>query len=358
MRALFFLNSFAGGGAEKVCLNLAKQLYKQNIKSDFIIIFDEKPNYDIPKYIKVFSLEIEDKPLECIKIAEAVPKVNAFISENKYVLITAHLQPSHFLASLTVVKNRCLYVMHKSRHRIDEHSSLRDRIKLKLFLGRKKVVTVSNGMRDELSCEYGVYSENITTIYNPCGIADLKNAKKYDSPHSRKYILVMGRIVEQKNPLLALHLYYKGRLYEKYDLIYLGKGALENELKRQIADYKMQDHVFLVGFQKNPEQWLMNASLLLSCSRQEGFSMVLAEALICGVPVVSTDCPYGPNEILTGELSKYLIYPEKEFNKSISVIASALESYPEITDRYYKKFDDSLIVQMYLNTWREYFIKK
>ena len=81
MRALFFLNSFAGGGAEKVCLNLAKQLYKQNIKSDFIIIFDEKPNYDIPKYIKVFSLEIEDKPLECIKIVKQVklPNVTGYI---------------------------------------------------------------------------------------------------------------------------------------------------------------------------------------------------------------------------------------------------------------------------------------
>ena len=53
MRALFFLNSFTGGGAEKVCLNLAKQLSALDIESDFIIIYDAKADYNIPEYIHV-----------------------------------------------------------------------------------------------------------------------------------------------------------------------------------------------------------------------------------------------------------------------------------------------------------------
>ena len=80
--------------------------------------------------------------------------------------------------------------------------------------------------------------------------------------------------------------------------------------------------------------------------------MNLVEALLCGTPVVAADCPYGPNEILTDELSRFLIDPEHDFEHSIIVIASALEDYPVITEKYYEKFDDKLATNNYLNTWK------
>ena len=355
MRALFFLNSLVGGGAERVCLNLAKQLYKFNIKSDFVTIYDRKADYDIPEYIQVFSLNIKNRTGEWIDVIKAVPRVNAFIADKEYILITAHVQPSHLLASLTKVKKKSFYVIHKSRHKAEEYSTWRERVFLRFFLGGKQVVTVSKGIEKELNVEYGISAENITTIYNPGGIAALKTEMEKPSPHNRPYILVMGRLVKQKNPLLALKMYYMGRFYENYDLIFLGKGDLEADLKRQVIFYGMQDHVFLKGFQKNQEQWLSNASLLLSCSDQEGLPMNLIEALGCGIPVVAADCPYGPNEILTDELAKYLIYPEKEPDKSIATIASALKEYPEITEKYYAKFEDELIAKIYLEQWKKKF---
>lgn len=351
LKALFFLNSFAGGGAEKVCMNLAHQLYEQGIESDFVTIFNNEPDYDIPEYIHVFSLAIEDKPLECLRIIKKIPKVNKYISGKKYVLITAHVQPSQFLAALTIVGKKCLYVMHKSRHRNSEHSTLFERICLRFFLNGKKVITVSEGVRKELIGEYGIKSVDILTIYNPCVVKKIEPKTKLIS-NRRPYILFIGRLEDQKNPLLALELYYKGSFYDKYDLVYLGKGSLAEKLKMQIRNYDLSHRVFLMGFQKNPELWLSNASLLLSCSRQEGFSMNLAEALFCETPVVAADCPYGPNEILTGELSTFLIDPEREFEKSISVISSALETYPEITEKFYAKFDVALVTQRYLNTWQ------
>lgn len=355
MRALFFLNSLVGGGAERVCLNLARQLYQLNIESDFITIYNRISDYDIPDYIHVHSLGIENKTGEWFEVVKAVPRVNAFLSDKKYVLITAHVQPSQLLASLSEVGKQSLYVIHKSRHCSGESSSWRERTFYKSFFRSKKVVTVSKGIEDELKREYGINPENITTIYNPGGIAYLKSHAGVMPQRSVPYILVMGRLVDQKNPLLALELYYQGRFYEKYDLIYLGKGPLEGCLKEQIIKYGLQKHVFLMGFQKNPEQWLMNASLLLSCSKQEGLPMNLIEALGFGIPVVAADCPYGPSEILTGELAKYLIYPEQYPEKSISVINSALETYPEITGKYYEQFEDELIVRNYLRVWKDNF---
>lgn len=328
------------------------------IESDFVTIYNIKADYDVPDYIHVFSLGIDEnssfvKTFFCI--IKGVLKVNKFIYKKEYVLISAHLQPSQFLAFLTKVGKKCLYVMHASQHLKRKNNSLVYKIGLKLFLGGKKIVTVSKGLQNELNKEYGIRLGNITAIYNPCGVEGLKSIPKLSPKHIRPYILVMGRLEEEKNPLLALELYYKGQFYNYYDLIYLGKGSLEGRLRSQITIYSLHNCVYIVGFQKEPEQWIMNAALLLSCSKQEGFSMNLAEALICGIPVVASDCPYGPREILIDELAKYLIYPEKRFDESISIIWSALKFYPEIREKYYEKFEDALIAKTYLNVWKKYF---
>ena len=123
-------------------------------------------------------------------------------------------------------------------------------------------------------------------------------------------------------------------------------------------DYNLQTNIFLAGFQNNSEQWIANASLLLSCSKQEGLPMNMIEALVCGTPVAAFDCPYGPNEILVDELAEYLIDPRGDLEESIRVISSALSSYPFITEKYYSKFDGRSIIQSYVDVWQKCFGKR
>lgn len=357
IRALFFVNSFSGGGAERVCLNLAEQLKDIGIESDFVLVYDTAADYEIPEYFNVFSLKIDvrDTSLKALlDIMKAVPKVNRFIVDQEYVLITAHLQPSYLLASLTTVGKRCLYVIHSRWHRVDAPNSFMKILGLQIILKNKKIVSVSKGLEAELVNRYRIKSQNITTIYNPCKMIRKPETEK-QSLYRRKYILFMGRLIDLKNPLRALELYYRGSFYLKYDLVYLGQGSLEKALREQIDQYNLKEYVHIAGFQKNPEPWLRGASLLLSCSKQEGLPMNLVEALICGVPVVSDDCPHGPNEILTGELASYLTRSDEDFDKTIQTISSALEFYPVIEEKYYRKFDSKLIVRMYLDKWKNFF---
>ena len=263
---------------------------------------------------------------------------------------------AQIVASLTTAGKRCLYVIHVTQHLVDKNSSRLYRLCLRFLLKKKKIVTVSRGLENELRYEYGLSAGQIKTIYNPCDITYLEEELDMSFSFGRPYILIMGRLEEQKNPELALELYQRGKFYEKYDLVYLGKGSMKEGLKKKIDDLALQEYVFLAGFQKKPIKWLVNASLLLSCSRQEGLPLNLVEALICGTPVVASDCPYGPNEILTDELSAYLISPEEDPDASVAVIWSALKSYPRITERYYDKFDGQLIVKEYLCTWEKYFV--
>lgn len=355
MRALFFLDAFAGGGAEKVCLNLAEELFNLGIESDFVTVFNTESSYDIPDYIHIFSLGLNNPFLTRFSLIKWVPRINQFILGKEYVLITAHLQTAQYLASLTRVRKNVLYVMHGSQHLNHRYNSWCYKMGFRWLMRNKKIITVSLGLQNELVNEYDIDIENIKTIYNPCILGKCEKECKSISPHIRPYFLFMGRLEDVKNPLLALELFYKGAFYEKYDLLYLGDGSLKDILYKKINDYNLIDHVFLIGFQKNVNKWLMNASLLISCSKQEGFPMGLVEALVWKIPVVALDCPYGPREILIDELDKYLISPKEKLENSISIIMSALECYPEITKKYYVRFDGKFIVQMYLRTWKEFF---
>ena len=362
MRALFFLNAFAGGGAERVCLNLAGQLHRMGIESDFITIYDAKTDYDVPDYIYEFCLGVDAdatfiKTLKCI--FKGRHEMTRFISGKRYLLVTAHLQPSGFAAFLTRVGKKCLYVVHTSQHLEEKYDScIFYRAGIRLFFRGKKVITVSKGLREELICECKVLPENVTVIYNPGDVQTAQDITEQVSPHKKPYILFMGRLEEEKDPLMALELFYRGKFYDKYNLVYLGQGSLEERVRKRIAEYHLEKSVYLSGFQKNPERWIKQASLLLSCSKWEGMPMNLIEALLCGTPIVAADCPYGVNEILTDEMKRYLIQPEKDFEKSIAVISSALSSYPKITEKYYRKFDGILITQKYLKVWEAVFNQK
>ena len=89
--------------------------------------------------------------------------------------------------------------------------------------------------------------------------------------------------------------------------------------------------VIFQAYTDNPYAWIRHADLFVFSSDFEGFGRVLAEALIIGTPVVSTDCPTGPSEILTGVLKDFLV-PPGDVNALASKIREALQYYPDIKE--------------------------
>ena len=91
-------------------------------------------------------------------------------------------------------------------------------------------------------------------------------------------------------------------------LLIIGTGNLNHELHELIATYNLEKKVFLLGEQKNPFQYLLKSDCFLFTSNHEGFPNALVEALVCGLPAISTDCSSGPREILApkSDISKQL----------------------------------------------------
>lgn len=167
------------------------------------------------------------------------------------------------------------------------------------------IITVSKTVENSFKEVYGQESK-VSTIFNPIDVADIKIRGQEGIAEFDKGVLnlvTVGRLVSQKGYDILLrvvkHLKEDGF---NFKLRILGEGELYGKLLAYIEENSLQDYVELVGFKKNPYPYIANSDLFVCSSRSEGYSLVIAEALVLGVPVISTYCS-GPNELL--ENGKY-----------------------------------------------------
>ena len=111
-------------------------------------------------------------------------------------------------------------------------------------------------------------------------------------------ILGAGRLAPQKDFPTLIEAFRRVSAARACRLVILGEGRLRPQLEGQVRALGLEDWVSLPGWTENPYAFMSRAALFVLSSRHEGFPGVLVEALACGCPVVSTDCPAGPSEIL------------------------------------------------------------
>ena len=160
----------------------------------------------------------------------------------------------------------------------------------RLNLKGKSVLCVSKGIENELE-HYSIEAKRVVTIYNPFDFERIRALADEPVPVPETEFLVhVGRDDEQKRIDVLLEAF---RLVsEPVSLVLVGRHS--DGLPRLVERMGLTDRVHLVGFQSNPFPWMRRARLLVLSSDYEGFGNVLVESLICGTPVVSTDCPCAP----------------------------------------------------------------
>jgi glycosyltransferase involved in cell wall biosynthesis len=117
-------------------------------------------------------------------------------------------------------------------------------------------------------------------------------------PGAPPVILAVGRLTLQKDFPTLIRAFARLRARRSARLVILGEGELRDELEALVAELGLTADVALPGFVDNPFSWMRGSALFVLSSAWEGFGNVLVEAMACGTPVVSTDCPSGPAEIL------------------------------------------------------------
>jgi glycosyltransferase involved in cell wall biosynthesis len=190
----------------------------------------------------------------------------------------------------------------KSKHRCFKVSKVE--VDQRLFPRADAVVAVSQGVADDLALTLSLPAVTFTTIYNPVDIERILQLAAEPLAHpwftgdGPPVLLAVGGFKPAKDHATLLRAFALVRKKRPVRLILLGEGSLRERLTRQAEELGVTADLEMPGFVDNPFQYMAHASLFVLSSVFEGLGMVLIEALACGCPAVSTDCPSGPQEIL------------------------------------------------------------
>lgn len=334
-RLALFITDMTGGGAERNTLRLASRLSLLGFPVDLVLSRAIGEFLDqVPEHVRVVNLNAWHP------LASWVPLIGYLRRERPVALLSALTQPNIAAVWAKKLSGSTVRVIVGIRNTLSmeagkNSSSLKQ--KLLPFFVRSfarladTAVCVSHGAARDYQKLTGVSQDRIEVIYNPVISAELfqKSMQPVDHPWFQEgcppVILAVGRLDVQKDfpTLLRAFAKVKDRYTQPLRLVILGEGELRSELEALIQELKLSDHVALPGFSNNPYAYMRRARLFVLSSLWEGLPTVLIEALACGLPVVSTDCPSGPEEIL--QHGKYgALVPVGDADRLAEAIASAL----------------------------------
>jgi len=311
-RVALYLPSLRGGGAERVMVNLARGFAERGLKVDLVLARAEGPYLaEVPSDVRVVDLKAS-------RVLASLPGLVRYLRRERPLALLSTLDHANIVAlwakRLSGSQTRIVVrVASTITFSSNNASSARGRLMpwfIRYFYSRADgIVAISKGVAQDLSRNLGVPAERITVIYNPVVTPELFDRAKepvehpWFAPGQPPVILGVGRLTKAKDFPTLIRAFALVRRQRPARLMILGEGEERPRLEALVKELGLEEDVALPGFIDNPYAYMSRAGVFVLSSAWEGFGNVLVEAMACGCPVVSTDCPSGPAEIL--ENGKY-----------------------------------------------------
>jgi len=305
-RLSIFLPSLAGGGAERVFLNLAQGIASKGILIDLVLVRAEGAYMSqIPASARVIDLKRS-------RVLSSVPALARYLRQEQPDVLLAAMHaniPALWAKRLASCRGRVVISEHNTLSVVArDNPDLRWRIYPRLahlfYPWADDIIAVSQGVADDLAAVARLRRDRIQVIYNPVVLPDLHARAMAPLEHpwfkagEPPVVMAVGRLSAQKAFDTLISAFAQVRRKQSARLLILGEGEERHTLEAIVKRLGLERDVSLPGFVSNPYPFMVHASAFVLSSRWEGLPTVLIEALFCGVRVISTDCPSGPREIL------------------------------------------------------------
>ena len=324
------------GGVNVAIKHLKKFFEKKGIEVHLFPV--GKTNIKENEYIHPINTDIKKEQIRIFN--------DKFKKFNFNLVIANNLRTSFLLSSFSKNKSlNDLYVIHQGRILQNKFKwfHFKQKSKFKKIFTYKKIVLFNKCSKNSFINKYKINAQYFI-IPNAFDFEEIKN-KSNEFKVKGNYILGVGRLEKNKNYDYLLKAYAVSRIDK--ELWLLGDGEEKEFLKKLAKKLGIQNKVKFLGWQDNSYPYIKNASLLVHPSKFEALPTVIIESLILNTPVVATDIKCGPNEILTEELSEFLV-PLNKVDILAEKIYKALENYPKIKDEYIEKYKLENVGKKYL----------
>lgn len=303
-RILFVINSLGTGGAERVLANLVAARWQMTPDAEVhLALLDELPHMRVIAPIDGCH-QLDGRG----SLRRSAWQLRRLVRRLKPDVVVSFLIRSNCAAVLataglairTVICER----MHGGSHLANNYEGIAlvatQFLLRSLYPRADRVLAVSEGVRANLIRQFRVPPGRVRTIVNPYDLPAIRQAGAgqpgYALPDD--FCICVGRLVQAKDVAKVITTFAAER--PTRDLLVLGDGPLRSQLAALSQGLGIDDHVHFLGFLDDPFPIVSRARFLVSASRNEGFPNSAAEAMAMGVPVILTDCPSGPAELLDG----------------------------------------------------------
>lgn len=296
-----------GGGAERVILNLAAGFHERGLSVDLVLAKAEGPYLDeVPRGVRIVDLDAH-------RVLASLPGLVRYLRRETPVAMLATMMYANIVTLLArrlsgvqtrlLIREACAISTNYTGS-AGVTGYLLPPLARFVYPWADGIVAVSHGVAKDLAHSIGLDLDRIRVIYNPVVDAQLfEKAKRavdhaWFAPGEPPVILGVGRLTEQKDFSTLIRAFALVRKEMPARLVILGEGEKRAELETLIRNLQLAGDIAMPGFVKNPYCYMARAAVFVLASRQEGLPNALIQAMAVGTPLVATNCPSGPREIL------------------------------------------------------------